>query len=93
MPFGDISGVAYCPRLHAGSLLECGWRVRSSDPFAADAVRRSALLAQLIEQIQHGVGQCSQLRKSDPPLHLPAPEPLPTLFVTVKLINEFLVAL
>ena len=79
--------------LHAGSLLECGWRARTSDPFAADALRRSALVAQLIEQIQHGVGKCSELRKSDPPLHLPAPEPMAALFFTVKLINEFLVAL
>jgi hypothetical protein len=67
--------------------------VRSSDPFAADALRRSALLAQLIEPIQHCMGQCSELRESDPPLHLPAPEPIATLFFTVKLINEFLVAL
>jgi hypothetical protein len=67
--------------------------VRSFDPFVADALRRSALLARLIEQIQHSVGQCSELRESDPPLHLPATEPMATLFFTVKLINEFLVAL
>jgi len=82
-----------CPCLHAGSLLECGWGVRSSDPFGVDALRRSAVLANLIQQIQHGVGQCSELREPDPPLHLPAPELMATLFVPVKLINEFLVAL
>ena len=73
--------------------IECGWRIRSSDPFAADAVRWSAPLAYLIPQIQYGVRQRSELREPDPPLHLPPPEPMPELFVTVKLINEFLIAL
>jgi len=58
-----------------------------------DAWRRWDLRSYLRYLSPHGVGQCSQLRKSDPPLHLPAPEPMATLFVTVKLINEFLVAL
>jgi hypothetical protein len=37
--------------------------------------------------------QCSELRESDPPLHLPPLETLPALLVMVKLINEFLIAL
>jgi len=73
--------------------LECCWKVPASDPFAADAVCRSALLANLIPQIQYGVRQRSELREPDPPLHLPPPEPMPELFVTGKLINEFLIAL
>jgi hypothetical protein len=33
------------------------------------------------------------IRYACPPLHLPPLEPMPELLVTVKLINEFLVAL
>jgi hypothetical protein len=62
-------------------------------PFAADTICRSSFLAHLIPQIQYGVKRGSEFRESDPPLHLPPLEPMPALFITVKLINEFLIAL
>jgi hypothetical protein len=65
----------------------------TSKPFAADAVCRSLLFPHLIPQIKNGVMQFTELRKSDPPLHLPPLESLPAFFFAVKLINEFLIAL
>jgi hypothetical protein len=50
-------------------------------------------LAHFVPNIQNGMRQRSELRESDPPLQLPPLEPLPALFVSVKLINEFLIAL
>jgi hypothetical protein len=37
--------------------------------------------------------QRSEVRESDSPLHLPPLEPPPELFILIKLINEFLIAL
>jgi hypothetical protein len=65
----------------------------TSNPLSADAVCRSALLAHLIQQIQNGMRQRCEFRESDPPLHLPPLEPPPELFILIKLINEFLIAL
>jgi hypothetical protein len=50
-------------------------------------------LAHLVPKIQNVVKQRSKLWESDPPLQFPPLEPPPALFVAVKLINEFLIAL
>jgi hypothetical protein len=62
-------------------------------PFAADTIYRSPFLAHLVPQIQNSVSPRSELRESDPPLQLPPLHLMPALFITVKLINEFLIAL
>ena len=71
------------------------WRIYPpfTHMFAADAVCRSAPLAHLIPQIKHSVRQGSELREPNPPHQLPPLEPIPALFITVKLINEFLILL
>ncbi len=61
--------------------------------FAIDTIYRSTSLAHLVPHIQNGVTQRSELRESDPPLQLPPLEQPPVLFVSVKLINDFLIAL
>ena len=66
--------------------------LRTSRITTADTIYRSPFLAHLVPQIQNGVKQRSELRESDPPLHLPPLEPLPALFVMVKLINKFMIA-
>ena len=89
---GFIRRPFYPPSLWRTGGLARLWRTWLHS-FAADAVHRSAPLAHLIPQIQYGMRQRSELREPDPPLHLPPLEPMPELLVTVKLINEFLIAL
>jgi hypothetical protein len=59
-------------------------------PFTADAICRSAPLAQLIPQIQYGVRQGCEFREPNPQHQLPPLEPTLAIFITVKLLNEFL---
>jgi len=54
---------------------------------------RSPFLGHLVPQIQNGVRPRSELREPDPPLQLPPLNPMPAAFITVKLINELLIAL
>jgi hypothetical protein len=61
--------------------------------FAIDTIYRLTFLAHFVPNIQNGMRQRSELRESDPPLQLPPLEQPPTLFVSVKLINDFLIAL
>ncbi len=61
--------------------------------FAIDTIYRLTFLTQLVPKIQNVVTQRSELRESDPPLQLPPLEQPPALFVSVKLINDFLIAL
>jgi len=61
--------------------------------FAIDTIYRSTSLAHLVPKIQDGMRQRCEFRESDPPLQFPPLEQPPALFVSVKLINEFLIAL
>jgi len=61
--------------------------------FAADAVCRSAPLAHSVPEVQDQVTELAQLWESQTSLLLPQ-LPLPiAVFITVKLINELLIAL